>query len=142
MERKIHQGKNVARFRQLLLIKQDALASMLGDDWNQMKISRLEAKEEIDDDLLKQVADAMKLPLETLKNFDLENSVVNIQNNSEGANASTGVINGVGSQNFECTFNPIDKLVEVMDDNKRLYQELLKAKEEQIEMMKKMLEGK
>jgi len=37
-------------------VKQDALASMLGDDWNQQKISLLEQKEQIDDPLLEQIA--------------------------------------------------------------------------------------
>jgi transcriptional regulator with XRE-family HTH domain len=137
MEHKIHHGKNVARFRQLLLIKQDALASMLGEDWNQMKISRLEAKEEIDDALLKQLADAMKLPLETLKNFDLENSVVNIQNNNEGA-----VLNQSAQYNNQPIFNPLEKYIEAVDKIEKLYADLLKAKEEQLELMKKLIEGK
>ena len=143
MEHKIHHGKNVARFRQLLLIKQDALASMLGEDWNQMKISRLEAKEEIDDALLKQLADAMKLPLETLKNFDLENSVVNIQNNYDGANTGSGSIangfNHDASVNRECVFNPLEKYIEAVDKIEKLYADLLKAKEEQLELMRKLI---
>jgi hypothetical protein len=34
---KIHQGRNVKRFREMLGIKQEALAYELGDDWNQKK---------------------------------------------------------------------------------------------------------
>jgi hypothetical protein len=41
MEQKIHQGRNVKRFREMLGIKQDALAFDLGEDWNQKKISML-----------------------------------------------------------------------------------------------------
>ncbi len=41
---KIHEGRNVKRFREMLGIKQDALAADLGDDWNQQKISLLEQK--------------------------------------------------------------------------------------------------
>jgi hypothetical protein len=37
MEQKIHQGKNVKRFREMLGIKQEALAFDLGNDWNQKK---------------------------------------------------------------------------------------------------------
>ncbi len=37
MEQKIHQGRNVKRFREMLGIKQEALALELGDDWNQKK---------------------------------------------------------------------------------------------------------
>ena len=42
--KKIHEGRNVKRFREMLGIKQDALAANLGDDWNQQKISLLEQK--------------------------------------------------------------------------------------------------
>ena len=34
---KIHQGRNIKRFREMLGIKQDALAYELGDDWNQQR---------------------------------------------------------------------------------------------------------
>lgn len=37
-EKKIHEGRNVKRFREMLGIKQEALAFELGDDWNQKKI--------------------------------------------------------------------------------------------------------
>lgn len=35
--KKIHQGRNIKRFREMLGIKQDALAYELGEDWNQKK---------------------------------------------------------------------------------------------------------
>ena len=44
MEQKIHQGRNVKRFREMLGIKQEALAFDLGEEWNQKKISLLECK--------------------------------------------------------------------------------------------------
>ncbi|HEX5551646.1 MAG TPA: hypothetical protein VFX43_00265 [Chitinophagaceae bacterium] len=34
---KIHEGHNVKRFREMLGIKQEALAFDLGDDWTQKK---------------------------------------------------------------------------------------------------------
>jgi hypothetical protein len=33
--KKTHEDSNVKRFREMLGIKQDALAADLGDDWNQ-----------------------------------------------------------------------------------------------------------
>ena len=48
MEQKIHQGRNVKRFREMLGIKQEALAFDLGADWNQKKISMLEQKDIIE----------------------------------------------------------------------------------------------
>ena len=46
--KQIHEGRNVKRFREMLGIKQDALAADLGDDWNQQKVSLLEQKETIE----------------------------------------------------------------------------------------------
>jgi len=44
-------------------IKQEALASELGDDWTQRKISLLEQKETIEPDILGKVAKALKIPV-------------------------------------------------------------------------------
>lgn len=44
MEQKIHQGRNVKRLREMLGIKQEALAYALGEEWNQKKVSLLEQK--------------------------------------------------------------------------------------------------
>ena len=78
--KKIHEGRNVKRFREMLGIKQDALAADLGDDWNQQKISLLEQKETIDDSVLQQVAAALKIPAEAIQNFDEEQAVNIIAN--------------------------------------------------------------
>lgn len=39
MTERIHHGQNIKRFREMLNLKQDALAHELGEDWNQKKIS-------------------------------------------------------------------------------------------------------
>ncbi len=80
----------------MLGIKQEALASELGDDWNQKKISLLEQKETIEPDLLEQVAKALKVPVEAIKNFDEEKAIFNIQNN---------YYNATHNVNFQ--FNPL-----------------------------------
>jgi hypothetical protein len=37
MTKDIHEGRNIKRFREMMGIKQDALAAELGDDWSQKK---------------------------------------------------------------------------------------------------------
>mgnify|MGYP001551983140 CR=1 FL=1 len=44
---KVHEGRNIKRFREMLGIKQEALAAGLGEDWTQKKVSLLEQKETI-----------------------------------------------------------------------------------------------
>jgi transcriptional regulator with XRE-family HTH domain len=126
MSKTIHQGRNVKRFREMLGIKQEGLAIELGDDWNQRKISLLEQKEVIEPEILEQVAKALKVSPDAIKNFD-EEAAVNIIANTFHDEASAYV------QNYKCTFNPIDKIVE-------LYEALVKSEREKIELMQKILD--
>jgi len=139
MEKTIHQGRNVKRFREMMGVKQEALAFELGDEWSQRKISLLEQKEEIDDKLLAEISKVLKVPVEAFKNFDEEKAVLNIQNNYEGSNTSASPVN---INNNNCTFNPLDKLMEQVEENKRLYEALLKEKDEKIALMERMMGGR
>ncbi len=128
MEQKIHEGRNVKRFREMLGIKQEALANELGDDWNQKKISLLEQKEKIDTPLLQQISAALKIPVEAFQNFD-EEQAVNVISNTFGDH-------GIGYQrNDNCSFNPIDKMVE-------LYERMLQQQKEMIEKLERLIEKK
>jgi transcriptional regulator with XRE-family HTH domain len=108
MEKTIHQGRNITRFRNMLGMKQDLLASIMGEDWTQLKVSRLEQKEEIEPAILEVVAKALKIPVEALKNFD-EEAAVNIIANSFHEHST---LNGI---NYYPTFNPVDKVVEILE---------------------------
>lgn len=121
MEKKIHQGRNVARFRQMLGMKQDSLATTLGGDWTQKKVSLLETKEEIDQELLQQVAQALKIPVEAIKNFD-EEAAISIVANTFREESSAYI------ENYKCTFNPLDKVVE-------LYERIIKEKNDIIDKL-------
>lgn len=140
IEKTIHEGRNIKRFRELLGMKQEALADALGDDWNQKKISLLEAKEKIEPATLEHVAKALKVPTEAIKNFDEETAVYNIQNNYEGANPNAKVDNGANYHH--CNFNLLDKLVEYIEEIKRLNADLLKEKDEKIALLEKLLNKK
>lgn len=132
-DNKTNEGYKIKRFREILGIKQDALASLLGDDWNQQKVSLLEQKEVVDEAIMKQVADALKVPVEAIKNFDEQAAIYNIQNNYEGS-----------SQNHynHNVFNPLDKWIEALEENKRLYERMLTEKDEMIKTLSGLLEKK
>jgi transcriptional regulator with XRE-family HTH domain len=132
MEQKIHQGRNVKRFREMLGIKQEALAFDLGNDWNQKKISMLEQKDVIEGNLLKQISDAMRIPVEAFQNFDEEQAVNIISNKFDNG--------AIGYQNNDtCTFNPIDKIVQLYDEKIALYERLLKEKDEMMVRLEKLI---
>jgi len=135
MEQKIHQGRNVKRFREMLGIKQEALAFDLGNDWNQKKISMLEQKDVIEDNLLKQISNSLKIPVEAFQNFD-EEQAVNVISNTFTSN-DTSTLNAV---NPNCTFNPIDKIVQLYDEKIVLYERMLKEKDEMMARLEKLID--
>jgi transcriptional regulator with XRE-family HTH domain len=135
MEQKIHQGRNVKRFREMLGIKQEALAFDLGNDWNQKKISMLEQKEVIENDILDQISHALKIPVEAFQNFDEEQAVNIIANTfHEGAIAV-----GHNSGHVSSTINPIDKIVQIHEEKIALYERMLKEKDEMMLRLEKLI---
>ena len=135
--KKIHEGRNVKRFREMLGIKQDALAADLGDDWNQQKISLLEQKETIDTALLQQISAALKIPAEAIENFDEEQAVNVIANTFNSHDNASGM-------NLYPTFNlnPIEKLIQLHEEKIALYERMLKEKDEMMERLEKLIERK
>lgn len=133
MDYKIHQGRNVKRFREMLGIKQEALALDLGDDWNQKKISLLEQKETIENQLLEKISEVLKIPVEAFQNFD-EEQAVNLISCTFSDNAMFN--NRIEVQNI----NPIDKIVQLHEEKIALYERMLKEKDEMMSRLEKLLE--
>jgi transcriptional regulator with XRE-family HTH domain len=131
--KQIHEGRNIKRFREMLGIKQEALAFELGEDWNQKKISLLEAKESIDTTILEQVAQILKVPVEAFKNFD-EEQAINVIANTFGDNAFNNSFN-YGTMHF----HPIDKLVQLHKEKIALYERMLKEKDDMMARLEKLI---
>ncbi|MDV3897195.1 transcriptional regulator [Elizabethkingia anophelis] len=130
---KIHQGRNIKRFREMLGIKQDALAYELGDDWNQQKVSLLEQKESIETPLLQQISTILKIPVEAIQNFD-EEQAITIISSTFNDNAQVGtVINN---------YNPVDAVLKLHEEKMELYERMLKEKDEMMARLEKLIEGK
>ena len=132
MEQKIHQGRNVKRFREMLNIKQEALAYDLGEDWNQKKISMLEQKDVIEVDLLDQISQALKIPVEAFQNFDEEKAVNFIANTFGDYAFNYGTMH----------INPIEKIIELHEEKIALYERMLKEKDDMMLRLEKMFERK
>ena len=134
--RPIHQGRNIKRFREMLGIKQESLAHEMGADWSQKKISLLEQKETVEDAILAQVSEILKIPVEAIKNFDEEQEVNIISNTfNDGSFLNTG---------HTPTFNvnPIEKLIQLHEEKITLYERMLKEKDEMMARLERLLEGK
>jgi len=131
MEQKIHQGRNVKRFREMLGIKQEALAFDLGDDWNQKKISLLEQKDVIEENLLKQISISLRIPVEAFQNFDEEQAVNVIANTYSFQDFKDNAV--ASGFTYQPSFNPLDKIVQLYDEKISLYERMLKEKDEMMQ---------
>lgn len=134
MEQKIHQGRNVKRFREMLGIKQEALAYDLGNDWNQKKISMLEQKDVIENDILKQISNSLKIPVEAFQNFD-EEQAVNIISNTFNIEKDAYIGNAKPVFNI----NPLDELKKLHEEKIALYERMLKEKDEMMARLEKLI---
>jgi transcriptional regulator with XRE-family HTH domain len=115
-----HIGRNIGRLRELRGIKQEALAIAIGV--SQQTISNIENSEVVDEDKLELIAKELGMSVDAIKNFSEEN-VINFFNNFYDNSAS----NGQGATGPIFNFNPIDKFIELYEENKKLYERLLEA---------------
>lgn len=114
-------------------MKQEALAQAMGT--NQQAVSIIENSETIDEEKLIEVAKALGVSVEAIKNFS-EEGVINY------FNSFTDTKNSNVNFGHNCTFNPLDKLVESYEENKKLYERLLQAEKDKIEYLEKLLKAK
>ncbi len=113
-------------------IKQEALAFELGPEWSQKKISLLEQREEIEEELLRQVGEILQIPVEAIKKFDEEKAVNIIANTFD--NGAIGY-----QKNDNCTFHPMDKIIQLHEEKIALYERMLKEKDEMMARLEKLL---
>jgi transcriptional regulator with XRE-family HTH domain len=116
-------GQKVERIRTFRGFKQEYLAQKLGV--SQQTVSKIEQQEEIEDALLKQIAEALGVTPEVIKNFDEDRITYHI-NNVYDVHDFEIKDNG----NFIAQqVNPIEKIAE-------LYERLLQSEREKMELLK------
>lgn len=132
-----HIGRNISRIRELRDMKQEALAQALGT--SQQTISAFENSETIDDAKLVEIAKALGVTVEALKNYS-DDMVFNIMNNTfTNTSHDSSTINSV---NIQPTFNPLDKVVELYEEKEKLYERLIQAEKDKVEYLEKIIKGK
>jgi len=123
-------GQKVERVRIFRGIKQEYLASKLGI--SQPQVSKIEQQEEIEEDLLRQIAEILEVSVDALKNFDEDkityhiNHMYHIHDNEFNIHDNEMKDNASGSFNAQ-QFNSSEKIEE-------LYERLLKSERELFEL--------
>ncbi|HBU78812.1 MAG TPA: transcriptional regulator [Muricauda sp.] len=124
-----HIGRKISRIRELRGMKQETLAEELGI--SQQAVSNIENSEKVDDVKLEEIAKALGVTKEGIENFS-EEAILNIIGNTYHVDNSSAV-------NYGCTFNPLDKLMEAHEENKKLYERLLQAEKDKIAYLEKLI---
>ncbi|WP_026899240.1 helix-turn-helix domain-containing protein [Daejeonella oryzae] len=125
-----HIGRKISRIRELRGMKQEVLAAELGI--SQQAISKMEQGNVVDEDILEQVAKILGVTSDAIKNYSDE-AVINYFSTFHD-NSGAGAYSNYSNFNF----NPIDKLIEAYEENRKLYERLLQSEQDKVEMLKEI----
>jgi transcriptional regulator with XRE-family HTH domain len=131
-----HIGRNISRIRELRGMKQEALAFAIGV--TQQTVSNIEGSEAIEQEKLDAIAEVLGVSAEAIKNYSDEavfNIIGNTINNNDNASMNSNI-------QYQPTFNPLDKLIESYEENKKLYERLVQVEKEKNEYLEKLLKEK
>lgn len=117
------------QMRELLGVKQEAIAEKLGV--SQQAVSKIEQKEEVDEDTMTRVAKALGVSTESIKNLDEEATVYNI--------VTQKTMPGTPGKQDDQKLNLLEKWMEAMEEIKNLYQQLLKSEREKVALLQQLL---
>ena len=119
----IHLGRKIERVRRLRGMTQAELGDLLGI--TKQAVSKIEQTEKFDDERLGEIASALGVTVDGLKNFNEETILYNTNNFYENC----GVKSNTGNNQ---TFNsfPVEQVIEI-------FEKLLDKQKEQFETLKK-----
>ncbi len=83
---------------------------------------------------MEQVAGILKVSPEAIQRFNEDNALNVISNTFTSHDSS--VLNAI---NHNCTFNPLDKLIEAYDENKKLYELLIEVEKEKVAYLERII---
>jgi len=121
-----HIGHKIGRIRELRGLKQESLAYEM--KVSQQTVSKIEQSENVEDQILEQIAKILGVTPEGIKNFS-EEAVFNIIGNNFSDNSSN-------NNNYLCTINPIEKIIQLYEEKVALLERLLQSEREKVELLK------
>jgi transcriptional regulator with XRE-family HTH domain len=122
----VHLGRNVQRIREIIGMKQLALAENTG--MSQQNISKLEKSPVIPEETLQKLAEGLGVSSEFIKSFNEEKAVYNIQSNF--------TVNEKGS-NINQQYQPIINNPSEIEKIVGLFEKLLQSEKEKTELLAK-----
>ena len=115
-----HIGRNIARMREMLGVKQETLAHGLGI--SQQAVSKLEQSGRLEANRLKEIANVLGISADAIQHFNEEAAVYMISNHFRDETV----------QKYPCQFSPLARVI-------TLYEALLKEKDKKIALLEWLL---
>lgn len=128
-------GYNVKRLREILGVKQEDLAERL--QLSQQSVSKLENREELDDESLEKIAAALNIPVEAIRNFT-DDWVAHVVVSSFLDPCSMLCDNAT----FHNIKNMIEKIVQLYDEKEELYERMLVSEREKVALLEEFHKDK
>lgn len=125
----LHIGRKISKIRELKGMKQESMAAELGI--SQQAVSKIEQAADVDGEVLEKISKILGVPADAIKNFN-DDAVLNIISNTF-TSQDTSTLNAI---NFQPSFNPIDKIVELYNEKIALLERLLQAEKDKNELLK------
>lgn len=113
-------GQKIRRLRELKGMKQETLAFEIGT--SRQNMSKIEQSDTIEKETLEKISSALGVSVDAIKKYNDDAIVSNI--NSFYDNSAL---------NFQCTFNPFDKIVQLYDEKIVLLERMLQSEKEKWE---------
>ncbi|HTN08283.1 helix-turn-helix transcriptional regulator [Agriterribacter sp.] len=117
-------GRKIEKVRRLRAMTQTQLGDLLGI--SKQAVSKMEQTKQMDDDKINEVANALGVTADTIRNFN-EEATFNIIANTYHNHSS--------SVNYQ--LNPIEKIIALYQEQIALYERMLKEKDELIDKLVK-----
>ncbi|MCD7849574.1 MAG: helix-turn-helix domain-containing protein [Parabacteroides sp.] len=131
----VHQGANIRKFRQLIGMKQEVLADLLGT--NQQTVSRIEQRRVIEEDLLVKIANILHISPEIIQKLEESPTSIVIENNTfQTGSSNVGVVE---QQRDNIVNHPVDQLMELNKEQASLYERMLTIEKEKNALLEKLL---
>lgn len=122
--RKCNHGPNVRRWREWRNMNQEILADKIGV--SQATLSGYEKKDVLEQEILEKIAKALDIPVEAITELGDDAAINIVANNFHDSSSAL---------HYKCSFNPIDKIVE-------LYDQLLQAEKEKVALLHEALKDR
>lgn len=132
-KKRSYHGRVIRDMRELLNLTQEGLGSQV--NMSQKQISRLESREQIDEQILATIALALKIPVEILKNYNPEDRIKSLIQNNDNINITNchNINAEEQTQRFEYDNDP---------NLLNMFERMMKCKDDKIEELLKIIAEK